>query len=239
MEMYLRDGHVYTTWGNPLRDDGLVVSRHDLASKIGYINAHNIAYVDVFTGDPRMIVDRAFREARLQELQSTGSTESASDYLTDIAPLRNCPQLTQLSLCGDLTGSEVLAELPNLRCLSLDNTLGKHKVDLSPLSLHTLYIQKPGHNVCGYEQIISLRELAIWNYQPKFRDLSGLGSLIHLEHLRLIQPRIHALDGVEFLPSLASLEVSYTRTLTDASALQRCAHPIEVSMDHVPNLTKD
>lgn len=238
MQMYLRDGHVYTTWGNSLRDNGLVVSRHDLASEISYINAHGIAYVDVFTGDPRVIVDPTFREARLQMLQNAEDTEIA-DYLTDVSPLRDCPQLTQLSLSGDLTGAEVLAALPNLRCLSLDNTLGKHSVDLSRLSLHTLYLQKPGRNVHGYEQIGSLRELVIWNYQPRSRDLSGLSSLIHLERLRLIQPRISNLDGVELLPSLARLEVSNARTLTDASALQRFPRPIEVMMDHVPNLMKD
>lgn len=236
--MYLRDGHVYTTWGNPQRDDGLVVSRHDLASEIGYINAHGIAYVDVFTGDPRVIVDPSFREARLQELQSAENAAPA-DYLTDLAPLRDCPQLTQLSLSGDLINSEALAALPNLRCLSLDNILGKHAVDLSVLALHTLYLQKPGRNVRGYEQIVSLRELVIWNYQPGSRDLSGLNRLIQLERLRLIQPRISSLDGVEFLPSLTKLEVSYARALTNVSALQRCARPIEVTLDHVPNLQND
>lgn len=220
---------------SPLRDDGLVVSRHDLSTEIGYINAHNIMYIDIFTDDPRMIVDRAFREARLQELQSAGIPQTSADHLTNIAPLRNCPQLTQLSLCGDLTGSEVLAELPNLRCLSLDNTLGKHKVDLSPLALHTLFIQKPGRNVYGYEQIISLRELCIWNYQPRSRNLSELAALTNLQHLRLIRPRIDTLDGVEDLLSLSQLEVTYSSSLTDITALARCCHPITVRMDHVPN----
>ena len=91
----------------------------------------------------------------------------------------------------------------------------------------------------GYEEIVSLRELVIWNYQPGSRDLSGLSRLIHLERLRLIQPRISSLDGVERLPSLTKLEVSYARALTDASALRRCARPIEVMLDHVPNLHND
>lgn len=237
MEMYLRDSHVYTTWGNPPRDDGLVVSRHDLASEIGYINAHGIVYIDVFTGDPRVIVDPSFREARLQALQATDDLAPA-DYLTDIAPLRDCPQLQQLSLSGDLINSEVLATLPQLRCLSLDNSLGKHAVDLSALSLHTLYLQKPGRNVRGYEQIVSLHELVIWYYQPRSRDLSELSRLIHLEQLRLIQPRISSLDGVERLPSLKRLEVSFARTLSDASALRRCSRSLEVMMEHVPNLMK-
>lgn len=235
MEMYLRDGHVYTTWGNPSRDDGLVVSRHDLASEIGYINAHGIVYVDVFTGDPRVIVDPSFREMRLQALQGTEES-TPSDYRTDVAPLRNCPQLQQLSLSGDLINSGVLGELSELRSLSLDNRLGRHAVDLSALSLHTLYLQKPGRNVSGFEKIVSLRELVIWNYQPRSRDLSELSKLFRLEHLRLIQPRINSIDGVEHLPSLKKLEVSYSRTLSDASALRRCSRSIEILMDHVPNL---
>ena len=72
MEMYLRDSHVYTTWGNPPRDDGLVVSRHDLASEIGYINAHGIVYIDVFTGDPRVIVDPSFRRGTAAGAASHG-----------------------------------------------------------------------------------------------------------------------------------------------------------------------
>lgn len=234
-QMCLRDNRVYTTWGDPLRDDGLVISRHDLTAEIGYINARGIVMLEITTFNPRIIVDRAFYEDRLRQLQTAENTEHATAYLTDIAPLRECPQLVQLTLSGDLLNSEVLTELPNLRCLSLDNTLGKHKVDLSTLSLHTLYIQKPSRNVVGYEQLVSLRELCIWNYHPKSRDLSQLSALNNLQHLRLIQPRIDTLDGVENLPSLQKLGVYHARTLHDDSALLRCHSPIEFSTD--PNST--
>ena len=141
-----------------------------------------------------------------------------------------------LVLCGNLLHSEVLTELPNLRCLSLDNTLGKSRVDLSALPLHTLYIQKPGRNVTGFEHISTLQELAIWNYQPRSRDLTELSRLTSLRRLQLIQPRITTLDGLGHLHTLERLEVHYASTLTDVSAIKRCRHPVTAVMEHIPKL---
>ncbi len=232
INMFLHDDHVYLKWGDPPREDGLAVSRHDLAAEIGYINSHGIHALEVTTGDPRIFVDRAFLEAQLAQ----AAAEPASDHLTDLTPLRECPQLLRLSLEGDLVNSEVLAELPALCSLSIDNSLGKHPVDLANLPLETLYLQKPGRNVHGFEQISTLQELAIWNYQPKSRDLTELHRLTSLRTLRLIRPRITTLAGVEILSSLEMLEVSYTRTLTDASSIHRCQQPVRLILDHVPNL---
>jgi len=120
--------------------------------------------------------------------------------------------------------------------LSIDNSLGKHPVDLSSLTLQSLYIQKPGRNVRGFEQISPLQELAIWNYQPGSRDLTELHRLTRLRTLRLIRPRIDTLAGIEHLPSLKTLEISYTRTLTDASAVHRCPNAVKLVLEHVPNL---
>lgn len=235
IRMFLHDEHVYLTWGEAPREDGLVVSRHELAGEVGYINAHGIHALEITTGNPRIYVDQAFRETLLAQVQ-TDTAEPADDYLTDLTPLRHCPQLVWLSLEGDLIGSEVLADLPALRMLSIDNSLGKHPVNLSCLMLQSLYIQKPGRNVRGFEQITPLQELAIWNYQPGSRDLTELHRLTRLRTLRLIRPRIDTLAGVERLPALETLKISYTRTLTDASAIHRCPNAVKLVLDHVPNL---
>lgn len=106
-----------------------------------------------------------------------GEVQAATDHDVDLSPLRACPQLVSIVLEGNLLHGDVLAELPSLRCLSMDNTIGKAVVDVSRLPLNTLYVQKPGRNVCGFGQVEGLSELAIWGYQPKSRDLIGLAAL--------------------------------------------------------------
>lgn len=227
--MYMRDNHVYTTWGE--REDGLVISRHDLSSEINYINEHRIEYLDITSSDPRIYADHAYREYLLQNPIASKDDAQTASHFTDIAHLRNCPQLKQLSLCGDLINSTMLSELPHLHCLSLDNTFGKHTVDLSSLYLRTLYIQKPKRNICGFEKLTTLVKLCIWNYQPKSRDLSELSALSNLQQLHLIQPRIDSLAGIEALVSLRKLGIYKARTLKDSSALTRCTQPLEFTDD--------
>ena len=233
MPMFLKDGRVRTTWrvaDEPERDDGLVVSRYELADTVGYINANHIEHLEITLGDPRLFVDRAFLEAHRQRVMN-GEVQPAPDHLVDLTPLLQCPQLVSLVLEGNLLHSDVLPALPALRCLCIDNTVGKNKVDLSALQLHTLHIQKPGRNVRGFEQIGSLSRLALWNYQPRSRNLSELSGLTGLIALRLIQPRLSSLDGVEALPSLRALEVYRARLLTDTSALARCPNSVTLHTD--------
>jgi len=233
VHMFLKDGHVRVTWRDGYgteRDDGLVLSRHALASQIDFINANRIECIDIALGDPRSIVDQAYRESRLRQLQAE-DTPSEPSYDVDLRPLLACPQLVQLTLSGNLLGSDVLASLPNLRTLNLDNTLCKQQIDLSLLSLDTLYLQKPSRNIQGIGQILSLRQLAIWNYHPKSRNLTELQNLTNLQTLKLIQPRIDSLDGIEFMCALDTLEVYLARTLKDITALDRCSHMIAYFTD--------
>ena len=232
--MYMKDDRVWTTWRDSdfqERSDGLVLSRYDLNSQIGFINDNHIEYLYITLGNPRIIVDREFREAAYQLLQHEDTAGTPRNYDIDLASLRDCPQLARLSLEGNLLHSDALRDLPCLRTLDLDFTLGTNRVDLSGLSLQTLYLQKPGQKVYGYEMISSLQELAIWNYQPKSRNLSALKMLQNLERLMLVQPRIDTLVGIEYLPSLSSLEIYRSRTLHDTSALDRCTHPVTLRMD--------
>ena len=231
--MYMKDGRVRATWrfgDSPERDDGLVVSRHELAATIPFINAHHIEHLEITLGDPRLFVDPAFFEAHRQRVLN-GEVRPASDDNVDLSPLRDCPQLVSIVLDGNLMHSDALAELPSLRCLSLDNTIGKSVVDVRRLPIQTLYVQKPGRNVRGFEQIKTLTELAIWNYQPKSRDLIGLTALESLRSLKLIRPRIESLNGAELLPALRQLEVYHARLLMDTSARERCPNPVVLHTD--------
>lgn len=231
--MYLRDGRVRTTWrfgDMPERDDGLAVSRHDLAASISFINSNHIEHLEITLGDPRLFVDPAFFEEHRKRVMN-GEVQPAADHDVNLAPLQACPQLVSLVLEGNLLQSDTLESLPLLRCLSLDNTAGKSRVELSRLPLHTLYVQKPGRNVCGFEQITTLTELAVWNYQPRSRSLTGLSALTSLHRLKLIQPRIESLDGAECLPELRQIEVYHARRLTDTTAIARCSNPVMLYTD--------
>lgn len=231
--MYLENERVRATWryaDMAERDDSLVVSRHHLAAKVPFINSNHIEHLEITLGDPRLFVDPAFFEAHRQRVMN-GEVQAATDHDVDLSPLRACPQLISIVLEGNLLHGDVLAELPSLRCLSLDNTFGKAVVDVSRLPLNTLYVQKPGRNVRGFEQIEGLSELAIWGYQPKSRDLIGLAALKSLQNLKLIRPRIESLNGVELLPALRQLQVYHARPLTDTSALERCPNPVELHTD--------
>ena len=232
MGMYIKDNHVYAPIVS--RDEYfqgtemLVVSRYALASEIPYIMKNGIMRLDISLGNPRLYCDKEYWEKALAEAAQRKDFDEEPNYDTDISPLRECPQLDYLCLCGNIVHSEIIKELSLLRSLSIDNTLGKNKVDLSGLQhLDSLYIQKPGRNVIGFEQLSTLREVRIWNYTPKCRNLTDLVHLKNLELLDLIQPRIDTLDGIEQLPALKRLDIYRSRTLKDISALDKCQHQFE------------
>ena len=229
--MYINDQHVYAPdmsldqcfQGREM----LVVSRHALASEIPYIMKNKITRLCITLDNPKIYCDTEYWEKFYAET-SQKKDDEIPNYDTDISPLRECAQIDDLSLCGNIVHSETLKELPLLRSLSIDNTRGKNKVDISGLQhLHTLFIQKPDSNVIGFEQLSTLRKLRIWHYTPKYRNLTDLIHLKNLELLDLIQPRIDTLDGIEQLPALKRLDIYRSRTLKDISALDKCQHQFE------------
>lgn len=238
MGMYLKDNHVYADYlgydEHSRQQEGLVVSRYKLSMEISYINENQIQLLDITLGDPRVFVDKEFSRRVISE-STPHANAHIPNYDVDISVLRKCAQLKSLALCGNIVHGETLQELPFLRCLSIDNTLGKNKIDLSNLQhLHTLLIQKPGRNVIGFEHLSGLHTLRIWNYTPKSRNLSELSSLEGLEVLDLIQPRIDSLEGIEQCPALQRIEIYRSRTLKDTSALEKCERHIEFVCNPMP-----
>lgn len=66
--MYMKVGHVFATWkygDMSLRDDGLVVSRHDLAEQVTFISASGTQHLDVSLGDPRVILDNTLGKSHV------------------------------------------------------------------------------------------------------------------------------------------------------------------------------
>ena len=233
--MIIKDNHVYTdTLGFPgkaRKHNGLVVYRRMLEGEIPYINENNIEYIQITLSDPRRYLTRdGFAIAPQGE-------NSKRNYDVDISPLKNSKQIRSLTLEGNIIHSEVLEELPNLQILALDNTLGNTVIDVSKLhQLRFLLVQKPRKNIRGIEGAACLEDLRIWNYIPKSRNLTELTALKRLKYLYLVRPRIDTLEGVENIESLQKLEIYYSRTLKDITALDRCHSELETDFDHVPNM---
>lgn len=234
--MYIiRDDHVYTDTlgfpGEPRKHNGLVVARHMLEAEIPYINRNNIEHIEITLSDPRIYMTRGTPASAIQ------CDDSDRNFDVDIAPLLKCKKLTSLMRGGNIIHSDVLEELPNLQILSIDNTLGNTIIDVSKLrQLRILLVQKPGNKIRGFEGVVSLQFLSIWNYIPRSRSLAELAPLKKLENLQLIRPRIDTLQGVEQLESLRELGVYYSRTLTDIAALNQCQTEVKSIFDHTPNI---
>ena len=105
-------------------------------------------------------------------------------------------------------------------------------------NLHTLVLTQPRKSIVGIGMVKELISLIIWNYTPKTRDLNELAGLKKLEYLKLIQPRIDSLDGIEQMDALSKLEIYYSRTLKDVSAVSRCKEHVEVELSNTPNLPR-
>ena len=238
MEHYIAyDDHVYTNTlclpDEPSEFNGLVIDRRISEDDIAYINAHGISRIEVSLSDPFLF----YIGGNMPE-QGNAADEMV-DYDVDILPLANCGQLFALRLFGNIKHGEALACFPNLRYLLIDNTIGKNRVDLSLVpQLDTLVLTRPGKNVVGMGSVKGLTTLMIWNYCPKSRDLSELEGMKKLRHLRLIQPRIDNLRGIEQLDALSKLEIHYSRTLKDVSALSGCKQHVEVELSNTPNLSR-
>lgn len=202
----------------------------DLKAMIPYIIEEQITEVAVWTMDPAALYQWSVTHEETE-------FRKMKDSNVDISPLALCPQIEWLALEGDLVNSDVLEKLPKLRSLSIDNDRRKNPVRLDGLrSLHTLWLTKPGKNIIGLSECTGLKELRIWNYAPKLRDLSELSQMKNLESLCLIQPRIDSVNGIERLAALKNFEIYYSRTLKDIAALEMRSDIENVVLEHVPKI---
>ncbi|PEZ02903.1 hypothetical protein CN326_19100 [Bacillus sp. AFS018417] len=134
---------------------------------------------------------------------------------THINFLKDCPQIEKLSIGSSyITDFSGLYRLKNLKSLSLDELAVP--INLAELesftNLETLYIQW-NKNITGFECCPNLRELLIWKYKPKQKNLEELASLTNLEKLTITQGNIDSLKGCGAFPKLTKLEINYLRNI--------------------------
>jgi len=136
----------------------------------------------------------------------------------DINFLLQCNHIEYLSIDGgylkDISGIYFLENLKGLGILSanIEVNLG----NLSTLETLTLSWNKNFKNI---HQLSNLKDLYIWNYNPKSKNLEEFKDFKSLERLHLTQCRIESLQGIEYINTLNSLEIAYLRTLKSLKGL--------------------
>lgn len=233
MESEIRDGYVFSECGNVRRR--MRIFAGDLQKSVPYIIEHRISSISIDLVDPV-----ALHEAcRLNDSSILFKGRKLESVDIDLSCMRDCRQIVELSLKGNILHGEVLESFPMLHTLYIDNEYGKEKLHLENLSaLRELWITKYRQNIVGLPELNQLQIMYMWNYMPKSRNLSELSGLRSLQYLELIQPRIDSLDGIEQLPMLEQLKVYYARSLSDISAIGKSPSLAKASFDHIPKIQK-
>lgn len=153
----------------------------------------------------------------------------------DLEFLKHCPVIEEIALessfLQDISG---VAYLKNLKVLNLsEETIidGKNGIDLGSIaSLETLYLTW-SHKVKGINKLLNLKELAIWKYKPKNKNLEEFSKLRNLEKIILIQSNIVNLNGICNLEKLSEVELNNLRklnSLSDINMLNECLTALEI-----------
>ncbi|MFS3927322.1 hypothetical protein CHN50_18305 [Priestia aryabhattai] len=155
----------------------------------------------------------------------------------DVEFLKFCPEIEDVSLNSEfLKDISGITYLKNLKTLSLSESTvidGKNAVDLGEfLQLETLYLTW-SKKITGINKLLNLKELAIWNYKPKSKDLEELTPLTNLKKLTLIQSNIVNLNGISKLERLSTVELNRLRklnTLSDIDKLNKCLTTLDIEL---------
>lgn len=226
----IKDGYLFEVKDNGQRR--LRLFAPDLPDAIPYILSNGVSDIALETNDPIALYEwyKTRDESIIYNMRKMDSID------VDILPLESCKDISALHLAGNVLHSEVLEGLPALQILSINNTSNRQKIHIDRLkALRTLWVLKWARNILGIENTRTLRELRLWNYCPKSRDLSEINQLQELADLELISPRIDSLDGVEQLSSLKRIGIFYSRTLKDISALDKC-NIEKIEFEHCPKI---
>jgi hypothetical protein len=198
MVRFLKDGNVRIR----VDEDGSVsvkINEDNIKESIAYIQEHQINNVDI------------------------------SYDLDQVDYLSECPDIETISLGGeglkDVTG---LYHLKKLKSLSINETSSSLKIDFERIpSLEVLYGQLPP-KAKGMGTLENLKEITLWSYKPKTKNLEQFSELRNLKSLELIQSNIISLKGAEGLESLETLGLYYLRSFHDLKGLESLSKSLRV-----------
>lgn len=190
MVKFLKEGNVRIR----IDDDGEVsvkINEDNIRESIAYIQEHQIINVDL------------------------------SYELDQVDFLSECPDIERVSLGGeDLKDVSGLYHLNNLKSLSINEIRSSLEIDFQRIpSLEVLYGQLP-LKAKGIGTLKNLKEMRLWGYKPKTKNLEQFSDLKNLESLELIQSNITSLLGAEGLESLEKLGLFYLRSFYDLKIIK-------------------
>lgn len=143
--------------------------------------------------------------------------------------LSECPDIEIVSLGGeDLKDVSGLYHLQNLKSLSINETRPSLEIDFERIpSLEVLYGQIPP-KAKGIRTHENLKEITLWSYKPKTKNLEQFSGLSNLKSLELIQSNITSLRGAEGLKSLEKLDLYSLTSLSDLKDIKNLSKSLRV-----------
>lgn len=181
------------------------------------------------------------------ELINSLKLEKAFVFGMDISFLPECPTLKYLRIvpspeAGDIFDFAPLYSMPEiiqLFCATEYGHRGQYcgTVDYLRINgLKRLSISGNGH--FNYQKVTTLQSLGISGYKGKNADLTDLIGSEQLEELRMIQCRNKSLNGIQQSKRIRSIEVSYSRTLSDISQLTLVKDTLQtLAIENCPQIT--
>lgn len=134
--------------------------------------------------------------------------------------LENAPNLKKLRIQGGISDITALERMRSLVSLEFNYFKKTKKVDFSKIKKLEQFLADPYVN--GFNSIFdagSLRVLYLAKYQEK--DLKKLANLKNLEELHLNFGSLTSLDGIEELPLLRTIKISYLKNLVNIRAIEK------------------
>lgn len=140
---------------------------------------------------------------------------------------KECEHIEEVNITSSsVVNYDGLKYLKNLKVLLLQEPKGK--VDLGINSTLEEVGIEMNKNIFGIDKLKNLKELRVWKYKPKDRDLNDIGRLASLEKLKIIQSSINSLKGCESLVNLKELELGYLSNLYYIDSLEEIKESLKV-----------
>lgn len=171
------------------------------------------------------------------------NVQDSVDYINkhgikEISVTHDMCHLDFLSECPDIeivhTGNEYLKDvsglyqLKNLKSLSLNDIKPSLEIDFGRISSLEVFWGQLPPKAKGVGALQNLKEMRLWSYKPKSKNLEPLSLLKNLKSLELIQSNITSLKGAEGLESLETLGLYYLRSFSSLQDIKYLSGSLKV-----------
>lgn len=140
-----------------------------------------------------------------------GYKEPNVDFLGEV------PGLKGLIVNDEITELDVINSLQFLEVLSIGKP--KKVIYLDKLANLKKFTGNWTPKVASLAGSSSIKDLALWGFKSKTKNLLELSGLQQLERLQVVSSQVESLEGIEQLTNVATLELRYLSKLTEIGAI--------------------